>query len=84
MRKFIVSFHLRIFALESNLLNLMPQIYREPLAITGPAFRPDTSIATVSHFDPDHDHSTFEMLANNYVCGGKEFGELCEINAEVS
>lgn len=46
-------------------------------------FQPDISASAIPSFDPDFSFPVFSYLANSLVVTG-EFGDVCEINAEVS
>lgn len=55
----------------------------EHRAVDVQPFRPESTIATVTRFDPDFDHLSFATLANNYLLRGEDLGMVCDANAEV-
>jgi hypothetical protein len=53
------------------------------LAVDAPAYKPETSLAALSSFDPDFNAADFAYLANSLVLTGSDFAELCETNARI-
>lgn len=75
-----------IFVEESRKPNDIPfdEHYSEFRPVDSPAYRPESSIAFVPSFDPDHEHAAFTSLANNYVLYGEDLAAVCDLNIEVS